>query len=255
MRHLPRAFRVLCLALLATGCGEGALDYGAEVTGREDGAIVGGTRELQDYAVVGLADEDGFVFCSGTLVNASQVVTAAHCVKNRDGSVTPPRSILVCSRMYNISPKCYLPVKGAVAHPQYVLNNFADDAHDIAVVTLARPTGLKPKPLPSGPLPKSAVGTKVRIVGYGVSDGKTQKGGGYKRQALAQVTQVDSGSFRMGGDPGTCNGDSGGPAFWPPGTTEQLVGVTSWGDAACKKMGVDTMVGAELSWLASVGVK
>src|SRR5206468_1719671 len=63
------------------------------------------------------------------------------------------------------------------------------------------------------------------------------------------------GQWQMTGVPGTCNGDSGGPAFWPAGAVDEaLVGVTSTGDATCQQWGADTDPGFYLCWLASVGV-
>lgn len=54
---------------------------------------------------------------------------------------------------------------------------------------------------------------------------------------------VPYGSLYYEHDPGgTCNGDSGGPAFVTIDGTEYVAGVTSYGDSACAKVGVHTAV-------------
>jgi hypothetical protein len=236
---------------------------------------IGGTLDTGDPAVVGMADSRGFVDCTGTIVDATHVVTAGHCVFDVNNRPYVYPYVFICSDSNGIDPTtqpaCYLDVFDNKPHPLFSVTS-VDLANDIAVATLTTPTSIPPMPLPKGPLPSSAVNTTVRNVGYGINNEPRNTGGGIKRTGPSTLTFLGprapgttapnpdglvSGTLQMTESPaGTCSGDSGGPALWPTGAgqTEQLVGVTSWGDNLCNSFGVDTMVGSYLCWLRSMGV-
>jgi hypothetical protein len=84
-------------------------------------------------------------------------------------------------------------------------------------------------------------GDAVRVVGFGVDD--TGRVGG-KRSGAARVTTVEPTTFAIEAAPAmTCPGDSGGPVFRDRDGVEELVGVTSYGDAECS-IGFNTRAAA-----------
>ena len=241
-----KAAHLVSIALVASvaGCGTAAPEVDRVRPSTQP--IIGGVLDPGDPAVVALTDSTDYYSCSATIVDSVHVVTAAHCLNEGD----KPAYVFVCPDNNNdTGDECFLEVSDAVYNPAYG----GESAHDIGVVTLARPTSIAPKPIPAASLPASAVGTAVRIVGYGEDE---NGGDGVKRQANATIDEMDGATFTMWGSPNHCYGDSGGPAFWPAGAPDEaLVGVTSAGTAdACDQGGIDAMVGDNLVWLASVGV-
>src|SRR5262245_20169914 len=73
-RAMPRP-RMLLLFLL---CASLACSPPPE---QQDGAIIAGTRDSQDPAVVAIV-RDGSPHCTGTLVAPDAILTAAHCVSS-----------------------------------------------------------------------------------------------------------------------------------------------------------------------------
>ncbi len=266
--------RELSIILAGAACACGGEMPERENLGVRRVHIVGGTLDTGDPAVVGLADSTGFVDCTGTLVDSTHVVTAAHCLYNYRGSRVTPTYVFVCNDSTVVTPStkpsCFARTSGSVTHPLFRLSS-ADLAHDIGVVTLMAPSSIAPARLPTGRMLSSSVGTDVRNVGFGINDVPSDSGDGVKREGLSRLTYIGprsagtappnpdgltSGQLQMTETPaGTCFGDSGGPAFWPANQpSEAVVGITSWGDDFCASYGVDTMVGAYLCWLQSAGI-
>lgn len=191
--------------------------------------------------------------CGGALINAGQVITAAHCVKGEK----PSKIHVVLGRMDLTKPGgVKVGVSHISHHPRY---NGKKAVNDIAILDLAhRVEGYTPIDLPRpGDEALLQPGTQLTVVGWG---NRSVDGWDYPAQAQeAQVTLISdkvakkrySSKIRKkkgkknrqrsefkpavmiaaglnGSD--TCDGDSGGPLFFnrPDGTTV-LAGVTSWG--------------------------
>ncbi len=183
-------------------------------------AVGGGAAADPDTEAVGaLVDDAQRVVCSGALVAADVVLTAAHCI-DRDGVVRWPWGFF---RGYDVTLGGeFVRVLDGSVHPHY--DRFLHTA-DLALVRIAgggpRPAGL---PL-AGEAPLA--GTPVRAIGFGA-------GAVGPSPRDAQVTSFDAGWFRY--EPGTCPGDSGGPVLFAPGDRPEesiLAGVVSTGAAGC----------------------
>ena len=92
---------------------------------------------------------------------------------------------------------------------------------------------------PTAPIPllnidlATKIGQQIRIAGFGVTS-ENGGGSGLKRHGVATLDSVDGGIMYATNQPsGTCYGDSGGPNFMTIGGTEYIIGVTSFGTAAC----------------------
>ncbi|RYZ60188.1 MAG: trypsin-like serine protease [Proteobacteria bacterium] len=228
-------------ATLAVGCGS-ANDQNSE------SSIYGGTKTASgDWLnAVALTDTAGGVFCTGTAVTPTLVVTAGHCAE----AVSSLRAIGV----YVGAGKAggaYLgqyTISKFKAHPNY---QGAD--YDVSYVVLS-----KPLPLAASayiPVVKSKaendelmkVGKTARIVGFGQRENGDY---GVKYQVDAPIVDMSNTEVAIGGSgKDSCQGDSGGPAFAKLASGEwRWVGVVSRG-GSCGTGGVYGLVTANICWI------
>ncbi|MBK7580612.1 MAG: trypsin-like serine protease [Myxococcales bacterium] len=225
---------VLSLTALA-GCGPAAAppeESEPSNTTRDD--IVGGSA-TSEFPAAGALTRWGSAHCTGTLVAARTVLTAAHCLE--DVSAASLKFVIEPSLS---SPKTVVAVTAISAHPAY---DSAKIENDIGYVTLAADAPVAPiEILPE--MDQSWVGQKLSFVGYGITSGHGG-GAGVKRLVTMPISAVEATRF-VYQTPGknTCNGDSGGPAFANVGSEWFVAGVTSYGDAGCNYYGVDTRADA-----------
>jgi secreted trypsin-like serine protease len=213
--------RLLVVTLIA-GCSPSA-DLGSS-----SAAIIGGTPDDGDPAVVGLVvrslrctKDRPPPTCTGTLIAPRVVLTAAHCLDNRRPSDL--RVLVGSSR----DTGTLLDVDEARVHPSW---DPSTQRFDIALLRLTAPALVAPTSVATLE-PSTFVGTDVRLVGFGLDESATS---GRKRSGTAHVSSIDSEVFRYVPGPSmSCGGDSGGPVFVDGG----LVGVTRSGDAACAESG------------------
>jgi secreted trypsin-like serine protease len=201
-----------------------------------DKRIVNGKTEVSFHGAGALVGQ-GEVFCTGTLVDTTTVVTAAHCLY---GS-SDPNGL----QMYfgpdarKFSTGTVVDVVSIHLHPEY---NDATTDNDIAVLKLAQPVSINPIRLLTQPMADSWIGTPVAFVGYGVTR-HNKDDGGIKRSVQIPLSEIMTHSFRYDSPTkNTCFGDSGGGAFVKIDGEHFLVGVTSYGDESCTEYGVNTRV-------------
>lgn len=238
--ELQQGLILLLASALLAACGvEPGTSAQVQAQGRED--IVGGSS-YSGLPAVGAITYRGSQHCTGTLIGARKVLTAAHCLEG----------VNVNQLRFVIGPNAYQPqyslrVASVTPHPAY--NSYAL-TNDIGYLTLSSDAPVAPMKV-LGNMSNSFVGEPLFFVGYGVTNGATQSGAGLKRAVWMDVSRVDSTTFRYN-DPGknTCSGDSGGPAFYQTAAGDLAVaGVTSYGDWYCTQYGVDTRVDTYVSFL------
>ncbi|KXJ85241.1 putative trypsin [Microdochium bolleyi] len=226
--------------------------------------IVDGTPASEgEFPFLVSLSNNGKHFCGGALLDATTVLTAAHCsvfqsVTNArvragsldwtTGGVDVGVSKILVNRNYGMTSK-----NNDVA--LWYLDTPIAEGTDIAYATLAA-AGSDP-----------AVGSSITAMGWGV----TNSGNTTSPRQLAEVTlpivdratcqaeygiwngaevteQMFCAGFPEGGK-ATCQGDSGGPVVDP--ATKTVLGVVSWGDGCGKpgRPGVYARVGQFIDWI------
>ncbi len=228
-------------ALFAAGCTDEAIE--PPPSDSLSSPIVGGTpTEAYDHAVA-IYQDHSFI-CSGTLVSATTVVTAAHCL---DGVAGDLKVFFGVNAMK--------PWRGTVidvdhfeAHPAW---NPATLRNDIGVMHLAEDAPVDPAPLMEpGTFGNPFIGEKARFLGFGATNW-LGAGVGLKRQVDIEIVGVAAKKFRYADPTGnTCYGDSGGGGYVYHDGEWKLAGVTSYGDQWCQLYGVSTRSDAYIDWLA-----
>jgi protease YdgD len=122
----------------------------------------------QDWAAVGRVDIRGVGFCTGALISFDRVLTAAHCLYDRDGVKIPPEDIVFLADFRNGTAEATRTVRRTVTHPRY--NMFAEDglarvANDIAILELESPIRL-PNIVPFELATQPERGKGVSVVSY-----------------------------------------------------------------------------------------
>jgi secreted trypsin-like serine protease len=187
--------------------------------------------------------------CSGTVLDANHVLTAAHCVvEEKSGARATPDQVAVAAGTPDVTSAAGV-ASGVVkdvsvvrTHPRYVASGFFDD---VAVLTLSTPldfsTG-KVAPLPMVPAGTiTAPGRSVRITGFGITSSDASDFGTLRAVTVRSVIGGSScansapGAFlcTQGTNKGACSGDSGGTATIGSATSRRLVGVTDIADSGC----------------------
>ncbi|MEU2924448.1 serine protease [Streptomyces sp. NPDC007251] len=203
--------------------------------------IVGGTTTTTAAYpfVMQITDASGNQFCGGTLVAATKVVTAAHCM----AGASPSGVRVVGGRTYlNGTDGTVSKVSKIWVDPDYT---DATNGKDVAVLTLSTSMPYKPVSyVSSSQTGVYAAGTTARILGWGTT---SENGSSSNQLRTATVPVVSDSSCRSSygsdfvqsdmvcagytsGGVDTCQGDSGGPLL----IGGVLAGITSWGEGCAE---------------------
>ncbi len=189
--------------------------------------------------VADFGDGPGLI-CSGSLIAQQVFMTAAHCVDAVVASGIDEAWVTFDSDPGPSSD--FIP---ATMHPNPLFGaGKGNDAHDVAVLTLATNPGIAPASLPTRNLLGGATNRWwFTTVGYGAEREAKQGGqhavfgGGFRKVATQRFQSLGKYWVTMSmqpstGNGGTCYGDSGGPHFLRD--TKVIVSVTVTGDRWCR---------------------
>jgi secreted trypsin-like serine protease len=191
---------------------------------------------------------EGQSLCTGSILNENSVLTAAHCV---DGH-TEKMTIVFAKNIRQSNEYSQRLVTGFVQNPYWKHPN-TNTQGDLAIIHFAGglPEGYKPVRL-AKPTEVVSEGQQVYFLGYGVTNGNSQKGSGILRGTTSRIIgeQSPTETITDGKKSSVCFGDSGGPAFIK--VKNQFV---QWGVAssvfnqACNEASIHTNVMPYDSWI------
>lgn len=261
---------LLASALLYGGCGgsEAWWEGGPELRPLVTDGHAAGEEEL--HATVALVRADnGALFCTGALVAEDAVVTAAHCVRVQDAqgfyvADKPVESMRVVHGALHTSfaeegdgvdvAAVFTLDFDGVSHDDEGDPGGLGRAQDLAVMLLAEPITSR---TPAVVLPAAELGAVLTpgalltLAGFGHN--QADRKGTYGRLNVAESPFVRRNDTEMlvggEGEPDTCDGDSGGPAYLLDDEVVYLVGAASRGIDACGAGGIYTLVPAYEDWV------
>lgn len=179
--------------------------------------IVGGSTTSEYAAVGALVARSGDLagsFCSGTLIAADRVLTAAHCVEGAIAYYEEGYDLeFATGTRVDGGLDSRTPILSGTIHGDYQSSPILE--HDIAVLTLSEAPGIAPIPYAEGsPLSGEWDTDTLEHVGWGATadDGS---GAGVKRKVSLDFEGADPQFLYSQGSGGSnvCSGDSGGAAL------------------------------------------
>jgi secreted trypsin-like serine protease len=200
-------------------------------------------------------------FCTGSVLSHAVVLTAGHCtdgfrlfgIRPQDVHVTFDSDTKLSTPANR--PDHWVGITSSATHPNFRYGGQDTAYNDVGVLRLAEDVDLDPVHLPPvGWLSAQAahgglVGAEFTTVGYGItgrdrspfSPRVNDTFDDFRRVAMQPFTSLTpyqlglSNNATQTGGGGTCNGDSGGPAFpaWS-GAPNYQVAVTTSGDPVCR---------------------
>jgi hypothetical protein len=260
-------------AMALSACAPGTYDEEEqeEVSEDERSGIVGGTQTTIENRPwqISLQSTGGSHFCGGTIIGATWIVTANHCVEgtsasqlrvvaaatNRNGSGGQIRNVSQIVRyagyvdpehgkdiaLLKLSSALDLTDPGAQAIPYATATTVADGRTDPGIIGTVSGWGT----LSSG---SSSMPSNLQTVDVPIVS-NTQADQAYPESITAD--QLAAGLIGIGGKD-SCQGDSGGPFVVPgPDGSVILAGVVSWGYgcAAPQYPGMYARVSSFASWI------
>jgi secreted trypsin-like serine protease len=243
--------RPLAILLFAAACTEPGLSSSSS-------PIIGGTLVTAGEfpTVVALEQGPGQWFCTGTLIDKSWVLSAAHCVEGAPQGAVKIR--IDDLDVNNTTGGMEVGTTEHHANPAWDQNGWGGD---LALLKLAQPIDRPVTPIHRT---KITFDSPVLQVGYGVTNDQGAGGGVLRKLSEHNKDCAMTGDATISNDKvlcfdpidgGGCYGDSGGPTFFDVGGGKlEVVGVTSGGtgQACTDSWGIWTLVPAELAWIDGI---
>lgn len=261
MRHRRAIVLFWAFSVVTLG---GCVDGGGRDTERAQQPIIGGVPAGSwEYPATGGLVLDGQIFCTGTLVAPSAVLTAAHCIdpEELDGQI-PGFTLLRDEAQLTVGD-----VNGDVYEGMNVRLNPGYDRNandispglvsDIGLLLLRRQVEeVEPEQLITRGEADAALllGEELTILGYGYTDTALTRSG-IKYKAVTPLVYIGPFELQMSepGDPQPCYGDSGGPVFVTLASGQRrIAGVVSRGpgeEGGCDNGAIATRADPYREWV------
>lgn|GEM_PF-1525362 len=216
--------------------------------------IVGGLP-FDGIPAIGALQVLGDTHCTGSIIAPHTILTAAHCVYGYDPTAMDIE--------FAIGPDARMPTKrykvtGGVYNEHY--DHGPGPSHlginDVGLFYTDQGMAETPIPIPSNDIGVAIQNNALIFVGYGftlpnMNDTLGRKGRvGMTIDPPPDGLQQTTFTFSHDGE-NICNGDSGGPAllYSNQGNSFQVAGISSWGDGACDRYGVDMRADYYTQWI------
>ena len=188
----------------------------------------------------------GESICTGVIIAPHYILSAGHCAAGiKKGLIYFG---LVATAKNVITYK----IKNVTLHPRYcdscMMNEgMMTDANDLSIVEFEKdlPQGYSPVELSTFDQVQSD--TEVYLAGYGADEKQKYDVLKVTHVAVKQISDTEFKTSEL--KSGSCDGDSGGPAFIQLEDKLLLAGITSRGDEACRKHGIYTIPVAHSEWI------
>lgn len=199
------------------------------------------------WEAVGRLDINGTGFCTGSLIAPDLVLTAAHCLFDRDSKARiNPQTIEFLAGWRNGRASAYRFVRRAIVHPDYEYDGEATSTRvskDIALLELQRPI-LNTTVIPFETAERPRKGDQIGVVSYARDRSEAPS-----LQEVCTVMARQQGVLVM-----SCNvdyGSSGAPVFTfaDDGTPRIVSVVSAKADVEGTKVALGTELGRPLSLL------
>lgn len=237
-------------------------DNGIDIVGGEEAAP--GAYPFMT-ALVSSSSTDAYLgqYCGASVVAATWVMTAAHCVERTSPSAV---DLVIGRHDLRSAGGERIAAKTIISHPGYNRRTYAND---IALIELSSPTTASPVGLADATNASQwAPGTIATVMGWGSTESVPLYPEGLHEvdvpivsdsaclstvnvNGLIPEVMICAGDIANGGED-SCGGDSGGPMVVPDGAGGYLeVGIVSWGYgcADANAPGVYTEVAAFAAWV------
>ena len=190
-------------------------------------------------------------FCSGVVVSARAILTAAHCVTNAGAMRVHYRDAAGAPVLKTVS--------AIAVHPGYVADGKQRRVVtiDMALVLAAEPLEARFAPARLGDSEALQVNDALTLTGYGLAREGDAKSSGIFRHGQIAVRAPLSKILLWAHDPahkgtGACTGDSGGPIF----ANGAVIAVSAWADGDAKHFCGDltqgVLVAPQRGWIDKV---
>lgn len=222
--------------------------------------IVNGKEEKGYPSAVAIGFEAGGFrqsTCSASLITPRLLLTAAHCSAEFGIPLDQIEQFGVVFLGHDVQRADTVPFKQITNHPQYEgITNGGTPENDVSVIELEEDIlDIEPVWFNTEALTNDVIGEKIVSVGYGVTDGATQQGGGIKRSARLNISGLEEQFITVAhadnnANANICSGDSGGPQYHESedGTLVQW-SVHSWADQYCRFLSGSTRTDLMADWI------
>ena len=233
--------------------------------------IVGGGFSNIEYSFMStlwLLEKGKYYFkCGGTYIGKNIILTAAHCLHNKDIR----RFEIRMGGNEIFKQKHTFKIRRVVINSGFNSSNLQNDIALIFLDKNPNNFGYKPINLPCGHMKNESnkIGQNLKVIGFGINNVNMNGHINKLKEIIVQTIPIEktgynhklvtknmllANSIVNGQICDACTGDSGGPAFRKINGKDYIIGIVSWGAGCSKKNlpGVYTNVYSYHEWVRKV---